>query len=159
MRAIALVFALACGSSSPPALATQQSRSQGLSPAFVGLFAGHRAEQLQTHLAASPISFRRSSCARLSSVQSSRTGSQIAWSAESGLASGRGSASGVWRGLPARTALSAEADTTQPAGRSVGIDLGTTNSAVAAIVDGKPVIIRCTPDHALHRNIGLHMHA
>lgn len=29
-----------------------------------------------------------------------------------------------------------------PLGRSVGIDLGTTNSAVAALVDGKPIIIR-----------------
>ena len=29
-----------------------------------------------------------------------------------------------------------------PEGRSVGIDLGTTNSAVSVVIDGKPVIIR-----------------
>lgn len=51
---------------------------------------------------------------------------------------------GLGRGLSRdlRTALAVAPGSTSSTGRSVGIDLGTTNSAVAVIVDGKPVIIR-----------------
>ena len=47
-------------------------------------------------------------------------------------------------GVGPRTVLGAAAGDggASVAGRSVGIDLGTTNSAVAVVVDGKPIIIR-----------------
>jgi hypothetical protein len=45
------------------------------------------------------------------------------------------------RGL--QTILASSQSSTTSTGRSVGIDLGTTNSAVAVVIDGKPVIIRC----------------
>ena len=45
------------------------------------------------------------------------------------------------RGL--QTIWASSQSSTTSTGRSVGIDLGTTNSAVAVVIDGKPVIIRC----------------
>ena len=144
-RALALVFALACGSSSPPALAVQHDEGWQLHPpAFAGLFSGGGADMLlQKRPAAAmqccQVSPRRRSCAlRTLPAQSPRS---VPQTAVQDLVSCLRPTSGVSR--PARTALAAGADAAPPpAGRSVGIDLGTTNSAVAAIVDGKPVIIR-----------------
>ncbi len=117
-----LILALAClGSGSPPALADNHGEiCSRMPPAFVGLCGRAGAGALAPAPWHSTCQSRAPLALRLPRPVP-RPGR-----------------------LPERTALAAEREpAVPPAGRSVGIDLGTTNSAVAAIVDGKPVIVRC----------------